>query len=70
MTEAFAANANKLTVVLAFAIDQRVRIKDIDLTGIVYGVNISRDGLEYDVRWFSNSNRCSSWFRAAELEAA
>ena len=60
----------KQAITIDFSIGDRVVVKDIEAAGIVYAVTISRDGIEYQVKWFSNSDRKSEWFRAEELEAA
>ena len=60
----------KQAITIDFSIGDRVVVKDIEAAGIVYAVTISRDGVEYQVKWFSNSDRKSEWFRAEELEAA
>lgn len=57
----------KQTIAIDFSIGDRVMVKDIEATGTVYAVMVSRDGIEYQVKWFSNSDRKSEWFRAAEL---
>lgn len=57
-------------VCFPFSIGQRVRIKAIDQTGIVYTCALSRDGMEFSVKWWDDQARCVDWFQSTELEAA
>lgn len=55
-------------VCLQFHIGQRVAISGIEEKGTIYSALISRDGIEYCVKWFNESGvRNSDWFRAEDL---
>jgi len=48
-----------------------VSIDGIEERGFVYSATISRDGIEYCVKWFNDSGtRCADWFQASELTLA
>lgn len=60
--------AQQSVVCLAFAIGDRVSIAGIEEKGTVYAACISRDGIEYSVKWFNEHGvRNTDWFRAEEL---
>lgn len=60
----------KRLIQFEYSIGDRVVIKDIEATGTVYAATVSRDGTEYQVKWFSNCDRQSEWFRGEELGEA
>jgi len=71
MNDVHSRNAAKNIIVLQFKIGDRVSIKGIEETGTVYSATISRDGIEYCVKWFNDSDtRCADWFQPSELESA
>jgi hypothetical protein len=72
MSETHAKYAAKNIVCLRWAIGTRVRIIDSDdAIGTVYSVTVSKDGIEYSVRWFNDGGgRCQDWFMESELEPA
>jgi len=58
-------------VALQFKIGDKVSIDGIEERGFVYSATISRDGIEYCVKWFNDSGtRCADWFQASELTLA
>ena len=71
MNEAHSRNAAKNIIVLQFKIGDQVSIKGIEETGTVYSATISRDGIEYCVKWFNDAGtRGSDWFHPSELSVA
>jgi len=60
----------KTVVELEFAIGSKCVIREIGEKGLVYACHIGKSGIEYEVKWFSNCDRKSDWFRAEELEEA
>jgi hypothetical protein len=72
VAEAHAKYAGKNVVCFRWPIGARVRIIDgDDAIGTVYSVTVSKDGIEYSVRWFGDSGaRYQDWFQESELESA
>lgn len=66
----FSANADKHVIYLPFSIGQRVHIKAIEKVAVIYSICISRDGMEFCVKWWNDETRHEAWMRALELEAA
>ncbi len=58
------------TINTEYAIGEKVRILGVNEVGCVYSINVSKDGLEYSVKWFSNCDRKQDWFRGEELTQA
>ena len=56
------------TVTLQFSLKQRVRVKDINRTGVVTGITIDGEGLTYRVVYWDNSQRRSEWLFDFEIE--
>lgn len=57
------------TITLAFNIGDRVLIHEIESPATVCGINISHEGIQYQAKWFSNSDRKEAWLYAYELKA-
>lgn len=57
------------TVTLQFSLRQRVKVKDIDRTGVVTAAMLDGDGWSYRVAYWDNSQRRSEWLLDFELEA-
>lgn len=58
-------------ICLRWTIGSCVRIRAIDECGTVYSATVSKDGLEYCVKWFGDGGtRNQDWFLEAELEPA
>lgn len=71
MSELHAKHAAKNVICLRWAIGTRVRIVGCDEVGTVYSATVSRDGIEYSVKWFNDSGtRFHDWFQESELEPA
>jgi len=51
-----------------FDIGQRVKIKDLNINGVVCGIFISKNEIEYSVRYFYDGNPKSVYFTPQELE--
>ena len=51
-----------------FEIGQKVKIKDLNITGIICGIYISRAEIEYSVRYFYDGNPKSVYFSQTEIE--
>lgn len=60
----------KRLIQLEYSVGDHVLVKDIEATGTVYAATVSRGGIEYQVKWFANSERHSDWFRGEELREA
>jgi hypothetical protein len=68
MSETHNRYADQAVIVLKYRIGERVNIVGPDATGVVVAANISRDGIEYGVRWFNDAGtRSTDWFQAGEL---
>jgi hypothetical protein len=61
--------AGQKVVVLRWSIGDRVKIPAAEnVCGRVYSVTVSRDGIEYSVKWFNDQGtRFFDWFLASEL---
>jgi hypothetical protein len=71
MSETHNRYADQPVIVLKWRIGQRVHIAGADADGYVVSANVSRDGIEYCVRWFNDAGtRSADWFQAPELTAA
>ena len=58
------------TIAVEYAIGDKVCILGVNEIGCVYSINVSKDGMEYSVKWFSNCDRKQDWFRSEELRPA
>lgn len=57
-----------MNVELRFSLNQRVYIKELSRTGIINGIFIGFQGIEYRVRYFDNAEAKEVYFYDFELE--
>lgn len=68
MNESHNRYANQPVIVLKWRIGQRVKIPAADAVGTVYSAVVSRDGIEYSVKYFTGDGiRVCDFFQASEL---
>lgn len=60
----------KRLIQIQYSIGDRVVVKDIEATGTVYAVMLSRDGIEYQVKYFVDARRATEWFVEGEIAGA
>lgn len=60
---------NKAVMILAFAITEKVRIKELNRPGIVIAVYYDRSAITYKVRYFDDAAAEEVYFYAEELES-
>jgi hypothetical protein len=53
---------------IQFFLKQKVRIKELDRSGIINGIFIGLNGIEYRVRYFDNCDSKEVYFYDFELE--
>ena len=58
----------KPTYLTPYKINDSVKIKELQVVGIVDSVWIRRDSTEYEVRYFSNGDRKKEYFLQEELK--
>lgn len=63
-----ATHSGKNVIAFAFAINQRVTIDAIDVVGVVQGLMVTSEGIEYLVAYFNDDkDRRKEWLGGSEI---